>query len=202
MRMGCLFIIGLVVLGFLLNLCGTNEDRSGTRETPTAASEDEPRKRQDAEQRQREEEEQRQREQEEAEAARAAIGETVRVGDAEWTVTNAIVASELTSDFMEPKAGNFVIVDFTFTNRANEAVTLTDVSLPLRDSQGREYNPDTDTFGYIDPGRDILLTQVNPGVTQQGQLIYSVAPDASGFVLHAGDLAVFSDETALIELGF
>src|SRR5829696_1260124 len=119
-RMGCLFIIGLVVLGFLLNLCGTNEDRSGTRETPTAASEDEPRKRQDAEQRQREEEEQRQREQEEqrqreqeeAEAARAAIGETVRVGDAEWTVTNAIVASELTSDFMEPKAGNFVIVDF------------------------------------------------------------------------------------------
>jgi len=126
----------------------------------------------------------------------------VRVGDAQWLVTNARYARQLPSDFGDTKTGNFAIVDFNFTNRGNESVTLDTISLPLFDSQGRQYNADTDTIGYIDPSKDIFLNQVNPGVTQQGQIIYSVAPNASGFTIHAGDLKFFGTEEAHIKLGF
>jgi hypothetical protein len=143
----------------------------------------------------------------EEEAARraskyATIGETVRVGDVEWTVTNARYTETLTAEFASPKSGNFVVVDFNFTNLGDEAVTLSTISLPLVDSQGREYEADTDSFMYVPLQKDIFLEQVNPGVTKQGQVIYSVAPDASGFTLQAGDLAFFSGETARIKLGF
>jgi hypothetical protein len=139
-------------------------------------------------------------------AKNAAIGDTVRVGDAEWTVTNARRAKVLRQkgfgSFGDAKQGNFVIVGFTFTNQSNEAVTLDTISLPLHDSQGRVYEADTDTFGYIPAEKDIFLTQVNPGVTQEGAVIYTVAPDASGFTLHAGDLEFFGADEAKIALGF
>ncbi len=142
-----------------------------------------------------------------AEAAKnASIGETVRVGDAEWTVTKARYATQLRQkgfgSFGDTKQGNFVVVDFTFTNQSNESVTLDTISLPLYDSKDRVYEADSDAFGYIPTEKDIFLTQVNPGVTQEGQIIYSVAPDASGFTLHAGDLEFFGADEAKIQLGF
>lgn len=142
----------------------------------------------------------------EAEAAKAAIGETVRAGDAEWTVTNATRRAELRQkgfgQFGESKQGDFVVMDFTFTNLANDAVTLDTLSLPLFDSEGRQYEADTDTFGYIPVEKDIFLNQVNPGVTQEGQIIYSVAPGSKGFTVRAGDLSLFGGEEAKIALGF
>lgn len=92
-------------------------------------------------------------------------------------------------------------MDFNFTNQGNEAVTLDPVSLTLVDAQGRESEADTDSFGYIPADKDIFLEQVNPGVARQGQVIYTVAPDASGFQLRAGDAAIFSDQSVLIDLG-
>ena len=143
---------------------------------------------------------------EEAAASRAVLGETVRAGDAEWTVTNARRVSEIRQkgfgQFGESKQGNFVVMDFTFTNQANDSVTLDSLSLPLFDSQGRQYEADTDTFGYIPAQKDIFLNQVNPGVTQEGQIIYSVAPDSRGYTVHAGDLSLFGGEEARIALGF
>ena len=132
----------------------------------------------------------------------AQIGQSVPIGDVEWTVVSARQATELSSQFGDTKQGNFVIVDFNFTNQGNEAVTLDPVSLTLIDAQGRESEADTDSFGYIPADKDIFLEQVNPGVTREGQVIYTVAPDASGFQLRAGDAAIFSDESVLIDLGF
>lgn len=131
----------------------------------------------------------------------AKIGETVSVGDAKWLVTDARRASELTSDFAPTKRGNFVVVGFEFTNKSNEAVTLDSSSLSLLDDQGRKSEADPDDFGYVPQKKEIFLNQVNPGVTQEGEVIYSVAPDASGFTLQAGDLKIFSDKNAYIDLG-
>ena len=95
-----------------------------------------------------------------------------------------------------------VIVDFLFTNNGDEAVTLDPVSLVLLDAERRKSEPDTDTFGYIPPEQDVFLNQVNPGVTDEGRVIFTVAPDASGFTLRLGDAAIFGGETGLVELGF
>jgi hypothetical protein len=49
---------------------------------------------------------------------------------------------------------------------------------------------------------DPFLTQVNPGVTQAGRVIFTVAPGASGFQLKLGDAAFFSAEEGFVYLGF
>ncbi len=131
-----------------------------------------------------------------------AIGEPVKAGKVEWTVVTAREATKLKSSFGGSKKGNFVIVDFNFTNGNKEAVTLDSESFRLIDSEGREFEVDTDTYEYVEPGKDIFLDQVNPGVSKEGEVIFTVAPDASGFTLQAGDTDMFADENAYIDLGF
>jgi hypothetical protein len=135
-----------------------------------------------------------------------AIREPVTVGDVQWTVTNARTAKQLRQEefgqFGETKRGDFVIVDFDFTNRSSEPITLSQQSLALIDSSGNKSEPDTDTFGYIPRNRNIFLEQVNPGVTKQGQVIFTVASGASGFKLQAGDADVWTDENGYVDLGF
>ncbi len=228
---GCLLLVGIVVVLSIIGTCGgggsgeggdannkpeqeqavqqrNQEDKKAqeAKEADQAQEEAEEERKAAAEQKRREEAAAAKRAAE-AEAAKVArIGETVRVGDAEWTVTYATRKSELRQkgfgQFGESKQGDFVVMDFTFTNLANDAVTLDTISLPLHDNQGRQYEADTDTFGYIPVEKDIFLNQVNPGVTQEGRIIYSVAPDASGFTVHAGDLSLFGSEEAKIALGF
>ncbi len=89
-----------------------------------------------------------------------------------------------------------------FTNNGNEPAAFTTNSIALLDANNREFRPDTDTFGYIDPQRNILLEQVNPGVTQEGTVIFSVPPDAAGFVLRLGDARVFGNQTGCVDVGF
>ncbi len=134
--------------------------------------------------------------------AASKVGDTVKVGDVTWQVSNARQANQLTSQLGDSKQGNFVVVDFNLTNDGNEALTLSSESLALFDAKGRKFQTDTDTLGYVDPNKDIFLNQVNPGVTQQGEVIFTVAPDAKNFELELGDAAVFSDKKARVALGF
>ncbi len=141
----------------------------------------------------------------EGEQPAVAIGEPVTVGDVQWTVTNAYPTERLESSFGQfgdPKQGNFVVVDFDFTNNSNEALTLATQSVALLDSEGRESQADTDSFEYIPRDRNIFLEQVNPGVTEQGSIIFTVAPGTSGFTLQVGDAQLFSDQNGLVNLGF
>lgn len=131
-----------------------------------------------------------------------AVGQPVTAGDAQWVVTEARQATQLTAEFADPEQGTFVIVNFDFTNNGSEAVTLDTASLTLIDSQGRESQADPDKFQYIPEDRNIFLNNVNPGVTDQGQAIFTVAPDASGFRLQVGDTDVFSDESGFVDIGF
>src|SRR5215207_6582078 len=104
--------------------------------------------------------------------------------------------------FGETKRGNFVIVDFNFTNNSSEAVTLDSASVALMDSSGNKSEADPDTFGYIPANKDIFLENVNPGVTRPGEVMFTVAPDASGFKLQVGDTNPFTDKNGYVDLGF
>jgi Domain of unknown function (DUF4352)/zinc-ribbon domain len=130
------------------------------------------------------------------------IGDPVNAGKVEWNVTNARQVTELKAPYSSKKQGNFVIVDFTFTNGTKEAVTLDTASLTLIDSEGRKFEADTDAYEYVPTNKNIFLEQVNPGVLKQGETIFTVAPGASGFILKAGDTDMFSDKNAYIDLGF
>lgn len=133
------------------------------------------------------------------------LNEAVTVGDASWTVTNAQQSNQLADPFGldAPRQGNFVIVDFQFENGGNESKTLTQQALQLEDSSGRTSDPDPEDFRYIPQDKNIFLQQVNPGVTQPGQVIFSVAPDASGITLILKDTNLFSSSQnqARVDLG-
>lgn len=139
----------------------------------------------------------------EAEQPTGTVGENLTVGDAEWLVNSATETDTLQSQFGGPAAqGNFVVVDFTFTNNTGEAVTLDPATMTLIDGQNRQFDADTDQFEYIPEGRDLFLEQVNPGVTQEGQVIFTVAPDAADFELEVGGAGFFSSDSGRINLGF
>ncbi len=134
-------------------------------------------------------------------APKAKIGEPLRVGDVTWVVEDAKIVTELTSSYEKPIRGNFVVVNFTFTNEGKEAATLDTASLALIDSEGRRSEADPDKFGYIPDDRNIFLENVNPGVTDKGQAIFTVAPGATGFELELGDADLLSDDHGTVPLG-
>lgn len=142
----------------------------------------------------------------EKEKASYGLNEPVEVGDASWVVTNAQKTNQLADPFgVRPaKQGTFVIVDFQFTNGANESKTLHQQALQLVDSSGRKSDPDPDDLLYIPQDRNIFLQQVNPGVTEPGQVIFTIAPDASGLKLVLKDTNLFRSEQnqAEVDLGF
>ena len=137
------------------------------------------------------------------------IGQTVKLSNVAWRVTAARRATELKAPSYPKKKGNFVIVEFLFTNNADEATMLSPASLTLLDGEGCEFIADTDDHEYIAPGKNLFEgdvpadTKVGPGVTQDGEAIFTVTPEAKDFTLRAGDTDAFiSDENAYIELGF
>ncbi len=131
----------------------------------------------------------------------AKIGEPLWVGDVTWVVEDAKMVTELTSSYEKPLRGTFVMVNFTFTNEGKEAATLDTASLALIDSEGRKSEADPDKFGYIPDDRNIFLENVNPGVTDKGQAIFTVAPESTGFKLELGDADLLTDDHGTVSLG-
>ncbi len=139
----------------------------------------------------------------EEEAVVGAIGDTVEVGEVAWRVTGAENTDVLTAEFTEEQAtGNFVVVDLEFTYNSDERKFLDSGNMSLIDSEGRKSEPDTGTFRYVPDELDIFIDSINPGVVQQGRVIFTVADGAEEFTFHGGNLEFFSDETAQVGLGF
>lgn len=129
------------------------------------------------------------------------IGQPLTVGETAWIVTNAEQTTQLTDELGDTETGNFVVVDFEFTNNSSEAVTLDSGMLTLIDSEGNENEVDTDRLFFVPAERNIIFEQVNPGVTQQGTVIYTVAGGAAGFTLELAG-GFFASEVGYVDLGF
>src|SRR5215217_6739642 len=197
-------VIVLIILGLLIavigNGAGENTPTSSQQESSVEESEESADKKEDASKGDAKEEK-------ESMGSAAQIGETVTVGDASWIVTDAYPTKQINNTYggaLPAKQGDFVVVDFRFTNDGNEAKTLHQQAVQLMDSDGRESDPDTDTFGFIPREKNIFLEQVNPGVSKEGQVIFSVAPGGSGYKLRLKDTNLFRSERnqAEVNLGF
>src|SRR5215207_466349 len=137
-----------------------------------------------------------------AEQSAASLGETVTVGDVQWTVTDAEKLDELISNKGEYEQGSFVSMDITFSNNSNQDVSLATPFFALIDSEGREFEPVIGyNFTYLFPEENMFVEPLDPGATKEGKLIFEVAPDSSGFRFQMGAARFASNETALIDLG-
>ena len=129
------------------------------------------------------------------------VGQTATVGNVEWTVSDAYRTTLLKSNFGTQKQGNFVVVDFTFTNNRSEEVTIDpELHMILRDSEGREFGTDSDAWEFIPNRLFIFLEAVNPGISKEGRVVYEVPPDAEGFVLTLDDVEFLEDNKARYDL--
>jgi hypothetical protein len=66
--------------------------------------------------------------------------------------------------------------------------------MTLIDNEGRKSEADPDD-------RNVFLENVSPGVTDKGQAIFSVAPDATGLELELAGADLLSDEHGTVPLG-
>ena len=132
-----------------------------------------------------------------------ALGQPLTAGDAEITVTSAYPADWLVSSVDGgTKRGNFVVVDFQLENNGNEGLTLNSRSLALVDGNGREYKFDTDTYLYIDRSKNLFRVEASPGISQEGEVIFEVPPDASQLRLQLREPTnPFSDKSGYVDLG-
>jgi lipoteichoic acid synthase len=132
-----------------------------------------------------------------------AIGQPLTVGDVEWTVTSAYLANQLVSPIDSgTKQGNFLVVSFQFKNNSNEGLTLSSDSLALLDGNGRRFKFDTDTYLYMDWSKALFRFEVAPGDSEEGQIIFKVAPEASQFQLELGEETPFINDSGYVNLGF
>ena len=132
-----------------------------------------------------------------------AIGQPLTVGDVEWTVTSAYLANQLVSPIDSgTKQGNFLVVSFQFKNNSNEGLTLSSDSLALLDGNGRRFKFDPDTYLYMDWSKALFRFEVAPGDSEEGQIIFKVAPEASQFQLELGEETPFTNDSGYVNLGF
>ena len=142
-------------------------------------------------------------EQPEGGQAQAGPGEEITVGDARWIVVGAKKKNELMPQGSGAvRQGDFVVVNFEYTNNSDGPVTLRPSSMGIIEKGGRRFEVMDDMEGFVPPDRDPFSRPVDPGATLTGRAIFAVTPQASGFRLQLGDGQPFPPENAYVDLGF
>ena len=139
---------------------------------------------------------------ESAEEPVASVGDTVSIGNVQWTVTE-VLRSDIVVSRLGTEEGDYVIVDVDFRNNSNQDIRIATPFVTLLDSQGREYEADiTDNFLHVYASENMFVDQIEPGGSKEGKIIFTIDdPDASGFKLRVGEARFASNETASIDLG-
>ncbi|MFD2704045.1 DUF4352 domain-containing protein [Salibacterium lacus] len=128
----------------------------------------------------------------EEEAPTYSIGDTVEVGAVEYTVNNRSTAEQVgPSSLPEEASDMYLVLDITFKNNGNEAVTVNSGYLKLK--QG-ETTFEADEMASMSAnqnedgtmGDTFFLEEVNPGSERNGKVVFDVAPD----IAEADDLQV------------
>ena len=60
---------------------------------------------------------------------------------------------------------------------------------------------DSDLWEFIEGDRNVFLEAVNPGITEEGEVIYEIPDDATGLHAEVGDPTTFAGDTGRVNLG-
>ncbi|MEU2201794.1 DUF4352 domain-containing protein [Isoptericola sp. NPDC019482] len=107
------------------------------------------------------------------------IGDTVRDGKFEFTVTDVEDGVSSVGDqyFGEEAQGQFVLVHMKVENIGDEAQYFMGDNQYLHDSEGKQYSADTEAAIYLDEAES-LLSEINPGNTVEGVVVFDVPTKA------------------------
>lgn len=107
------------------------------------------------------------------------IGEPVRDGMFEFTVTQVETGvTEVGDEFLNEQAqGQYVLVHITVTNIGDRAQSLFGDNQTLVDTEGREHSADSTAALYLDSA-DTFFSEINPGNSVGGVVVFDIPADA------------------------
>ena len=111
-----------------------------------------------------------------ASAGQAGIGTEVQDGAFAFTVTKVDTGLRaLGQGVLRSEAqGSYVLVHVTVRNVGTESQLFTDSNQTLLDAQGREFTADTSAAMMNVPDSESFLTDINPGNSVDGVLVFDV----------------------------
>jgi len=137
------------------------------------------------------------------------INQDIRVGDVRWKLIevknrgNILKASESrypTIAENKTTTGKFIEITMEVENLGTEMKSVT--NLDIVDNKDRKFIPASDVSEWIPEEKEMfLLSNLNPNMPQQFTDIYELPSDAAGLKVKVGDLSLWGDEEALIDLG-
>lgn len=109
------------------------------------------------------------------------IGDAAVDGDFSFTVNSVEcgIANVGTDTFGVAAQGQFCLVAVSIENIGKEAKTMFADNQKLFDSEGREFSADTSAIIYLENGGDTWLSEINPGNTLEGQLLFDIPAGAT-----------------------
>ncbi|MFE3577545.1 DUF4352 domain-containing protein [Lysinibacillus sp. NPDC059133] len=136
------------------------------------------------------------------------IGTALEVGDAIFTLNGVELADQVGPSVLPKKAsGKYVVLDVTYKNNGNKAVTIDASFFKLKRGE-KTYESDSVASMSANQGDDgniqnsFFLQEVNPDMEIKGKVVFDLAPE----VAEATDLqlqvqtGIFGTETGLINL--
>ncbi|MFJ8517626.1 DUF4352 domain-containing protein [Lysinibacillus xylanilyticus] len=189
-----ILIVAIIVLGALGNMVGGNDttkenDKKDKVETSAKAPENK-----DSSKDEKEE--------------IVGINTPLEVGDAVFTLNGVSLADQVGPSVLPTKAsGKYVVLDVTYKNNGNKAVTIDASFFKLKRGE-KTYESDSAASMSANQGEDgniqnsFFLQEVNPDMEIKGKVVFDLAPE----VAEATDLqlqvqtGIFGTETGMIKL--
>lgn len=125
-----------------------------------------------------------------AEAAPPGVGDPVRDGKFEFTVTKVEPGvKEIGDEFLSQGAqGQFVLVHLTVENIGDESQYFDGNNVTAYDAKNREFAADTEAAIYLDDANS-FLNEINPGNSVQSVVVFDVPTDVKLSQLELHDSA-------------
>ncbi|MDO5503666.1 MAG: DUF4352 domain-containing protein [Actinomycetia bacterium] len=185
-------ILALLLLGVIVNaLGGEGDEDSRATSTPTTASTATTEETEAADE-ETPEEAPAEEPAEEAEAAAdlPGIGDPVRDGKFEFVVTGVEDGgTEIGSEYFGEEAqGRFHLVHITVTNIGTEAQGMFSGNQKVKDEQGRTFESNSSAVILMDDN-DLWITDINPGNSLSGTLIFDMPEGATPVEIELHDSA-------------
>lgn len=136
------------------------------------------------------------------EAKVAGIGETIKVGDVEFTVNEITTAKNVGGEFGSNAQGTYLLANVTVTNKGNEAIT-TDTSFFQLKAGEKTYDADGTASMNADMELKFFLQQVNPDLSNTGTVVFDVSDEliANPELMLQVQTGFFGTEKGLIKIG-
>jgi hypothetical protein len=110
------------------------------------------------------------------------LGDSIAVGEIEWKLTDYRTYTFIGDNpYLKKEAdGIFLVIDVEVKNTGKSANYISDSYIKLVDSENREFSADSGASIYLGDN-SIWMSQINPGVTKKGKVVFDVPKDVTEF---------------------